>query len=82
MTKMRNSFVALDASAIGAALAECRQRAGMTQQQAADAMGVSCSVWGDLERGRREPLPSTIRRAFAAVGADAELAIRAARRKK
>ena len=46
-----------------------RERHGMTQQQAADAVGVSCSLWRAIEAGTRE---ASLTLTLALKGYDAE----------
>lgn len=44
-----------DAKRIGETLKDLRVRKGMTQQEIADAVGVSPSAWGMYESGERVP---------------------------
>lgn len=45
---------------IGSVLHDARERAGLTQEQVAERLGVSTSYVGHLERGRRNPTAKTI----------------------
>lgn len=50
------------------AIARARRRAGLSQTEAAIRMGVSPQRWADIERGRKPPLVTTLRRAARALG--------------
>lgn len=47
---------------MGAALKEARLRAGLTQAQAAEKVGLAAGVYGRLERGGMMPSVQTLRR--------------------
>ncbi|MFC6081478.1 helix-turn-helix domain-containing protein [Sphaerisporangium aureirubrum] len=57
--------------AFPASLAALRRSAGMTQEQLADAAGLSSRTVGNLERGRVTPHRLTVRRLVAALGPEA-----------
>lgn len=54
--------------AIAVRIFERRRALGITQAEAGKRMGVTPSVWADMEAGRRRPLVATLRRAAAALG--------------
>jgi transcriptional regulator with XRE-family HTH domain len=60
----------------GRLIADRRCAAGLTQEAAARRMGVSQSVWADLEAARREPSLATIRRAAKAINSTVDLLFR------
>lgn len=65
---------------MGAALRRLRERAGLTQTQAADNMNVTLQAWGNYERGERQFKRQLIESVTAAIGSTPEaLAIEAAR---
>jgi transcriptional regulator with XRE-family HTH domain len=55
------------ARAMGAALKAARLRAGLTQAQAAEKVGLAAGVYGRLERGGMMPSVQTLRRISAAL---------------
>ena len=50
------------------AIARARRRVGLSQAEAARRMGISPQRWADIERGRKPPLVTTLRRAARALG--------------
>lgn len=57
---------------IGRALAALRERAEMSQPDAADAAGVTLSAWQNYEYGRRIWKPALLRKVTAAIGTTVE----------
>lgn len=57
---------------VGRALRALRDRAGMTQPEAADAMGVTVAAWQNYEAGKRQWKPALLRDVLAAIGATPE----------
>lgn len=55
----------------GAALAESRRRAGLTQRALADALGVSLDSVKKIERGKRNPGVTMLGRIDAVLGPEA-----------
>lgn len=62
----------LDRQRAGAALRALRKRAGMTQEAAADAAGVSVQSWRNYERGERFMDKGILTKATAALGSNPE----------
>lgn len=53
---------------IGARLRKCRERAGLTQEQAATQSGIDYKRWQRLEGGQANPTVKTLVRAATALG--------------
>lgn len=53
---------------IGPYLRAARKAAGLTIQEAADAVNLTATTWGNLERGTRTVRPETLHRMLAALG--------------
>ena len=56
------------ANTFGQALRRARLAAGLTQAEAAEAMGIGQPLWSDYERGRRRPAIDQAANLAAAVG--------------
>jgi transcriptional regulator with XRE-family HTH domain len=69
MPRSSESTVEQDQLILGQALRALRKRAGMTQEQVAERLGVDPTFVGRLERGQRGAHWRTIRRILAAVDA-------------
>lgn len=53
---------------IGPYLRQARTAAGLTLQEAADAVGLTATTWGNVERGTRTVRPETLHRMLASLG--------------
>jgi transcriptional regulator with XRE-family HTH domain len=71
MPRSSEPTVEQDQLILGQALRALRKRAGMTQEQVAERLGVDPTFVGRLERGQRGAHWRTIRRILAAVDASA-----------
>ena len=71
MSRTSEPTVEQDQLILGQALRALRKRAGMTQEQVAERLGVDPTFVGRLERGQRGAHWRTIRRILAAVDASA-----------
>jgi transcriptional regulator with XRE-family HTH domain len=55
-------------AALGRAICALRERAGLTQEQLADASGLHATWLGEAERGRRNPTYQSLSRLAAGLG--------------